>query len=247
MKVSLLVAGLILSSNLWALVPEPLFMISCRKDIEKVIKKHASKDKWVRTVDPQQGVQSFRSPTKEIGKWIEIQSFPDPYVFFFEKRFTKVYQWNGKDCSLLNDTTNRPLSFLKDKKSGFDDAKLKTFVEAEKPAMIYIWSPSMVYSMSEMKVFRQVAKDLDLEFVPVLDFNQNSATAKKLIAKYEPEVEINRFQTLELYMREGTTHYPSTYIAGHNRISNRIFGVLPADLLKEAVLDQMAFIKRVDK
>ncbi len=247
MKLSLLVAGLLLSMNLWALVPDPFLSISCRNEIEQVIKKHASKDKWTRTVDPQQGVLSFRSPTKEIGKWVEIQSFPNPYVFFFEKRFTKVYQWDGKTCSVLNDTTNKPLSFLTSKKAGFTDAKLKKYVESDKPAMIYVWSPSMVYSMSEMKVFRQVAKDLDLEFVPVLDFNENPAVAKKLIAKYEPDMEMHKFQSLELYMREGTIHFPSTYIAGLNRISNRIFGVFPADLLKEEVLDELAFIKRVDK
>lgn len=248
MKRFILFTGIMLSAQaMAALVPEPLFSMSCRTDIEKVLKKHQSKDRWVRTIDPQKGVFSFRTPTKEIGKWIELQTFPDPYVFFFESKSTKVYQWSGKDCVLLNDTTNRPLEFLVGKKKGFTDAALKTYVEADVPAMIYIWSPSMVYSMSEMKVFRKVAESLEMKFVPLLDFGENAENAKKLISGYEPNLEIKKVQSVELYMREGTTHFPSTYIAGYGRISNRIFGVMTPELLTEAASEELAFIKRVDK
>ena len=248
MKRLMLLTGIMLSSHaLAALVPEPLFSMSCRNDIEKVLKKHQSKDRWVRTIDPQTGVLAFRTPTKEIGQWLEIQTFPNPYVFFFESKFTKVYQWSGKDCTILNDTTNKPLDFLGSKKKGFTDEVLKNYVESDAPAMIYIWSPAMVYSMKEMSVFRKVAKEMDLQFIPLLDFGENSEEAKKLISGYEPDLEIKKVQSVELYMREGTTHFPSTYIAGYGRISNRIFGVMPAEDLKEQVNDELAFIKRVDK
>lgn len=247
MKLKFLLLVSVLSTNAFAVVPDELLDISCRSAIEKVLKKSESKDKWVRTIDPQVGVQAYRSPTKKFAKWIEIQTFENPYVFVFENQKTRVYQFDKKTCVPLNDSDVRPLNFLKAKKEGFTDKKLQALVESDKPSMIYIWSPSMVYSMREMQVFRDAAKKMNVEFVPVLDFTQPAEHAKKALAHYGQEVEIQKFQSLELYMREGDVHFPSTFVVGYNRISDLIFGALTPELLEARLHKELMTIQQVDK
>lgn len=246
MKKTLLLAIALTSLSVSAKVPDPFLSITCREDIERVLKKFGSKDKWVRSVDPEANVLSFKSPTKQFGRWVEVQSFANPYVFIFDGQQSRVYQWEAKTCKLLNDTTHKPLSVVSGK-SGMDDAEVQALTKGEKPSLIYVWSPSMVYSMSEMKVFRQVAKDLGLEFVPLLDSKVQADLGKKLISGYEPDLKIQKTKSMELYMRDGNIHFPASFVAGNGRISNRIFGVMTAEELKEAILDELAFIGRVDK
>lgn len=249
MKAFALPLSLFLSLSLKADLPPKLSSISCGVVIEKTLKTLKSTDKWIETVNPQLGIFAFRSPTEEMAKWVEIQSFPNPYLFYFEPHKSKVFQWNGKTCAPLINSETKPFSFLrKSDVHSFTDEKLQKLVNDKKNSMIYIWSPTMVYSMSEMATFKKVAKELDLNFVPVLDFNESLDVAKKLISGYKPEIEMQKFQSLELFMREGTIHFPSTYLVGNKNISPRIFGVLTAELLRARVYKELAlFNGRIDR
>ncbi len=247
MKAKFLLFAAFLSVEAWAYLPEEIVTHKCRKVLEKTLKKNASKDNWVRTVDPQKDVQAFRSPTENLGTWVEIQTFENPYLFVFSPDKSHVYKFSGKDCSVLTSTDTKAMNFLNYKGDGFTDLKLKELVKADKPSMIYIWSPDMVYSMSEMSVFKQVAKEQGLQFVPVLDMSQSPEEAKKLSSGHGLNIPMTKLQSVELYMREGNLHFPTTFIVGRNRISDRVFGVLTPQLLTERVLEEVAAINRVEK
>lgn len=230
-----------MSWNTWADLPSKLTTMPCSNEIEKVLTKLESTDKWVETVNPQQGVLAFRSPTKKLAKWVEIQSFENPYLFYFETDKTKVMQWDSKTCATIVNSESKPLEFLRKHSSNFTDENLQSLIEAKKLSMIYIWSPTMAYSMSEMGVFRKVAETMEINFVPVLDFYDDPATSKKLLSGYKQDIKIQKFQSLELYMREGTIHFPSTYIVGKGKISRKIQGVLTPELLIESINGELVF------
>jgi thiol-disulfide isomerase/thioredoxin len=247
MKFKFLLMLSVLSVNAFAL-PEELATMFCRDQIEKVIKKAGSKDKWVRTVDPQQGILSFRTPTKTFAKWVEVQTFDNPYVFVFENSKTRVHQFDKKTCLPLNDSDVKPLSFLKTKKEGFTDKQFQALVESDKPSLVYVWSPTMVYSMREMHVFQQVAKELGVAFVPVLHFDDSAANAKQVISEaYKQNIEVVKNNSLELYMREADVHFPTSYVAGNGRVSKQIFGVLTHELFTARLKKELALLQEVEK
>lgn len=235
MKRKLVFMTVMMSLNSLAGLPGKLSTIACIGDIEKVVKKANSTDKWFRTVDPQENVFAYRTPTSKLGIWVEIQSFPNPYVFIYDSKKTRVYQWNAKTCETMINSDVKPLEFLNNKKATFTDEALKKLVEAEKKSMIYIWSPTMVYSVKEMSVFRQVAKELGLNFIPILDYADSAKEAQNVINNYQTGIKVEKFRSVELYMREGTNHFPSTFIVGHNKISKKIFGVLNHEMLTTRV------------
>lgn len=230
-----------------AQLPSDLNDIKCGKEINSILKKNGAKDEWTRTVDPQPGVRAYRTPTKEFAKWVEVQSFADPYVFIFDTKKSKIYQFDKKSCAPLMNVEGKPLEVVQTKKAPFTDSDLKSLVESEDFSLVYVWSPVMTYSMTEMGVFINIAKELNVKFVPVLDYNFKSEDADKYLAPHVTGVKIQRGKSLELYMREANIHFPSSYIVGNNRISPRIFGVLTPDLLRERVLDELAALKRVSR
>ena len=239
-----IVALVLASFHAKAFLPESLESLPCKEEAIAIVKKAKSKNGWVRTADPEANVKSYRSPTQEIGKWVEIHTTPNPHVFVFSHKSSKIYQFDAKTCKQQLNIEQPVFSFLAQKGPSFTDENLSELVKSDKPSMVYIWSPSMIYSMKEMGVFIKIAKELNVNFIPVLDYKESIADGKKYVSPYQPDLEINRLKSVELFMREGTTHFPSTYIVGNNFISHRIFGVLTPELLRERVLDELAIMKR---
>lgn len=240
MNLIILIGSFLVSSQMKAAVPERFYDLPCRKQIEKVLTKVGSRDRWVRTVDPQKNVFAYRSRTRELAKWVEIQSFPNPYLFIYETKKTRVYQWDKTGCTVMSDTDAPALNILSGKKNSFTDKSIEMLLAKDKRAMIYIWSPTMVYSMKEMHVFKKVAESSGLEFIPVIGSYSSVEEAKKYFAPYKLEIPYQKLNSLELYMREGAIHFPSTFIVANKRISARIFGAMPEEELTKAVAVELA-------
>lgn len=247
MNILFLVASFILGPQVEAAVPERFYDLPCRKEIERTLTKAGSKDKWVRTVDPQKDVQAYRSRTKEFAKWVEVQSFENPYLFVYETSKTRVYQWDKSNCSVLINSDTKPMNILKRNNNSFTDKSLQALLTAGKRAMIYIWSPTMVYSMKEMHVFKKVAESLGLEFIPVLEFYSSIEEAKKIFASYKLIIPYQKLNSLELYMREGTIHFPISFIVANKRISSRIFGAMSEIELTQAVAKELADLQQEER
>jgi len=224
----------------WAEFPSQLFHLKCRSQMEKVLKEAGSLDQWTKTVDPAPGVMSFRSPTNELGRWVEVQSHPSPYVFVFEQKQTKVRQFDGKDCKGLVVSQTKPLNVLNVKGAKITDADVSKFTKNPNGTMVYVWSPSMTYSMQEMGVFQKVAKEMNLTFVPVLDPQADFKVAEKMKKIYKFDFELKKAASLELHMREATIHFPTTYVMKGGHISKLIFGAMDAKTLKNTINDELS-------
>ncbi|HXH29599.1 MAG TPA: hypothetical protein VNJ01_02190 [Bacteriovoracaceae bacterium] len=222
-----------------AKLPPHLQGMTCEKEILSVLAKQGAADSWVRTVDPGANVMAFRTPTKSVGRWVEIQSFPNPYLMILEPTKSKVYEWDAKTCATLKLGDVAGVPFKKAKPSDFTDAKLAGLMEDDKKALIYIWSPTMTYSVTEMHTFEKVAKDMNLEFIPVLDYRVTEKRAKEVVEGRSPAVKLNRFSSIELYMRQGALHFPSSFVVSHGKISGLIFGAKPEQELKEVIAKEM--------
>lgn len=239
MKMFMLTALAVWSLEGFAKLPPHLQGMACEKEIQVVLTKQGAADDWSRTVDPGENVMAFRTPTSEIGRWIEIQSFPNPYLMILEPTKSKVYEWDAKTCTTLKLNTVPGVPFKKAKSSDFNDAKLGELLKEKKQALIYVWSPTMTYSVTEMHTFLKVAKDMNLEFIPVFDFLDTQKRAEEVISQRMPQIKLSRFSSIELYMRQGSLHFPSSFVVSHGKISDRIFGVKQEKELKDVIASEM--------
>lgn len=140
------------------------------------------------------------------------------------------------------------------KVDSFNDFDFEKILSEKKTAMIYLWSPRMVYSVSEFTRMRALAEKRNMEFVPVLDPMADSQEAKEAMKKAGVDFQMKtaalqrepssinlyrKLNSVELFMRNGTLHFPTVFVTANGKIhSRRLIGVLTNDDLNSS-LDQM--------
>lgn len=210
----------------------------CQSALEVLFKKHQVVSVWQQTAPLRVETELFRAETKNFGTWVELelrQKNP-ARLRVLNKHYTTQYIFND-GCSYSMVEKKHPQSFRKD---DLTDEKLHKIVQSPKGAMIYLWSPRMVYSVKESRVFKQVADQLGLEFFSVVDSSAGKNLLNTFDLKLYPHLKSQKDQSLELLMRGATVHYPSVLISKNKKLSNfPIVGVYKEDLLKAKVYTQM--------
>ncbi len=238
---------------------------NCKTEVQKELEKFfvgVSPD-WERTADPSFDTQAFRTPTAKTGEWYELQITEKgiPKLFFYSSAKNFTSSWS-QTCKVA--TTKMPgLGFFKltgsDKSEIYGDADLAKLIAGKKTAMIYVWSPRMVYSVTEFPRMRALAEKRKMEFVPVLDplvsIKEARAAMKKAgidvkvkmtIAQREPSsvALYKRLNSVELYMRNGTLHFPTVFLTANGKVhSRRVIGVMTNDGMNESLDEMMGELK----
>ncbi len=237
----------------------------CQKEAEKVLRVVFAENepKWERVADADFETQAFRAPTSKTGEWYEfhISENNTPELFFYSLAKTSTSQWT-KSCKLL--TKQGPgFEFFKaapgDKEASFTDQDLAKLIHSKKNAVIYLWSPRMVYSVTEFARLRAVIEKRKMEFVPVLDPMVETAEARAAMKKAGVELGVKiaalsrepssvsfykRLSSVDLYMRNGTLHFPTMFVVSKGKIHpRRIVGILSDDGLNKSLDEWMAEIK----
>lgn len=228
------------------LIPTPFRApIPCQKQVSAFLKNEFSKDgiQWERVVDQDSQTQVYRA-SRDLGHWYELQVSEKnpPKIFYISSKLNKNFEWNKKTCAMTQ-SEGRGLMFKQETagarpadsapESFFTDSDLKNLVASGKSGVIYVWSPRMVYSVTEFRVFRDVAKKLNIEFVPVLDPFVHESEARGAAKSVQAEFKGRRLASVDLYMRNSTLHFPTVFVYGNGKInSRRVIGVLPPEGLE---------------
>lgn len=213
---------------------------------------------WERTADPSFDTQSFRTPMLKVGEWYELQITEKgmPKLLFYSSVKTSTWNWN-KTCKAAN-IKGPGLEFFKTtagaKNETYGDADLTKLMGDKKTAMIYMWSPRMVYSVTEFTRVRALAEKRKMEFIPVLDPMVDVKEARAALKKAGIDFQIKtassqrepssvalykRMNSVELYMRSGTLHFPTIFLTSNGKLhSRRLVGVLTNQDLNTS-LDEM--------
>jgi len=232
----------------------------CKTEIQKELEKVFSKNQphWERTADPSFDTQAFRTSTAQVGEWYELQirEKETPKLLFYSSTKTSE-STRSKKCKAKN-IMGPGLEISKKEKGAdaesFSDVDLGKLLTDKKTALIYVWSPRMGYSITEFTRVRALAERRKMEFIPVLDpaVNVNEARAamkkagvdikvKSASSEREPSaVELyKKLNSVELYMRNATLHFPTVYMTTNGKIHDRrLIGVLGNDDLNKS-LDEM--------
>lgn len=237
----------------------------CKTEVQKELEKVFSgvSPDWERTADPSFDTQAFRAPTAKTGEWYELQiaEKETPKLFFYSSAKNATSSWS-KTCKLA--TTKKPgLEFFKltgnDKSEIYGDADLAKLMADKKTAMIYMWSPRMVYSVTEFNRMRALAEKRKMEFVPVLDPMVDIKEARAAMKKAGIDFQIKtansqrepssialykRMNSVELYMRNGTLHFPTVFLTANGKMhSRRIIGVMTNDGMNASLDEMMGELK----
>jgi hypothetical protein len=237
----------------------------CKAEVQKELEKVFSgkNPEWERTVDPSFDTQAFRTSTVKTGEWYELQiaEKDTPKLFFYSAAKSSVSSWN-KTCKAA--TTNKPgLELFKaagmDKSEIYSDAELAKLMSDKRTALIYVWSPRMVYSVTEFTRMRALAEKRKMEFVPVLDPLVDVSEARAAIKKAGIDFKIRsannlrepssiamykRMNSVDLYMRNATLHFPTVFLVANGKMhSHRIVGVMTNDGMNASLDEMMGELK----
>lgn len=203
-----------------------------------------SDQKWIEQAPTQAGAKTYRSPTRHFGRWLEvtIDASGAPTLYEVTNQgatsvtFDSECRPQSKNMQALNFEKLEHDSLAK----WMDDQKLKDLISSGKSGLIYVWSPEMVYSAKYYRWFRDTAKEMGLKFIPILDPRCKLTDVDKMSKLYGIEPDQQKLNSVELYMRNLTVHYPTSLVFKKGQLSDEpIVGVMPKDQLKMQILYQL--------
>lgn len=214
----------------------------CAKEVKAKLAEWNSTSQWQRQVDPATGAQSYRSPTKTFGTWVEVQKHPAKSVVMAMSAKGLTAVTYEKSCEPIATTKKyEALSAEKGGKHYFTDMDLVNLVNSKKSGMIYVWSPGMVYSVDEFQTFKNTAKKLGLQFTVVMDPYADQKYARQIAQQRKLPLDDKRVESVELLMRNMGVHFPMTLVYHKGQLSrNPIIGVMHAPQLEKELRSQIA-------
>lgn len=203
---------------------------------------------WNREVDAEAMTMTFRA-AKKIGEWYELQISESaaPKLLYFSANKTKDFLWNADTCQFTTIEGRGLVLFHQEKNypiDSFTDQDLEKLLARKSRGIIYVWSPHMVFSFTEFRTFRDVAKKKHLEFIPVLDPSAGVREAAAAAKKVHAEFKGRKLASVDLYMRNATLHFPTVFVFANGKINtHRLIGILPKKGLAQGIDQWMEELK----
>lgn len=197
----------------------------CEREVFNNLKAANSLGQWQVIPPAHPDSEVYRTPTKLIGQWIELKINKDfiDLVQFSDKEMTS-WKFKKQNCKPTPEKESKPFIVLDPK--GFTDAELIKIVSDKKTTMIYIWDPAAFHSVDKYPIFKAEALKRKYNILSLLAPNADEKWATSQTKKRGLDLETRRLSSLELIMRGGNLHYPTTFFVHDGKISKRLVGGL---------------------
>jgi hypothetical protein len=224
-------------------VSDPSTQAKCHQSISQTLKT-LQPQQWIRIIDPAPQVQAHRSATNTFGKWLELrvhQTTRESSLLIVDSKNVKTMSWNS-DCgphistgeyvfNTTGDTSDRRL----------DDIQLLAQIKKHKRGLLYLFEPGMVYSLKFINQFKEVARSMGLQFLPVVPAHIALASVEALLKNENFKGEIWRSKAIEIELRISNLHFPQSYVWDNGILARQpILGVMSAKTLKNLMQIQLA-------
>lgn len=209
------------------------FDFTCRPQVDIQLERSLGNaiPQWNRVADANFETKVFRSPVEKVGEWLELRlaGKKSPELFVLSRDKMIEYSWLST-CETVSKILPPLELFKKDGLAeAFTDADLEALLKSKKKGVLYLWSPNMTYSVTEFRLFRDVAKKRKMEFIPILDHQAKFVDAKAAAKVVGVDVSGRKLASVDLYMRHGTLHFPTVFVFANGKIhQKRIVGILTA-------------------
>lgn len=214
-------------------LPVNVERVKCRMELQNEIGNRQGSGEWSEQAPAATGLKTYRLPTKTFGHWLELTIAQNGSPTLYEVTVESTRELVFGDRCTVTAKLAAGLDFGRTNPDTtadwFDDKKLKLLLGSSRSGIIYIWSPGMVYSSKFLKSFREVARTMKVDFTPIVDPRSRSIEMLAASKEYGFAPVRMKLNSVELYMRNSTTHYPSTVVYKDGRVhSMPIVGVMPA-------------------
>lgn len=247
MKIVFFVFTLLFICSLEASPPD-FEKVQCKGVVKELFSKNVEEFGVWRSTFPDSFVyEAFRFHPYFPTNWSEVQiSKKDMIVRTYDGKDLKEANI-GSDCSLNFQKIDFPFELKKNEKldTDFDDQKLIVYLKTlkkNKSALFYLWSPKFSYSVTHYPFVEKYARDLGLEFIPLLDPRVNREESlrslnlaysdfwKKNALKHRSlanQGSVAKTFSMDFYLRFGFSHFPISIVASNEKIHPRwITGVM---------------------
>ena len=196
---------------------------NCKKEIEaQIIRWDDSKEVWRSMIDGE-GLNYSVRPTSMMSVWLEYKSNVD------ELYVSKVTPMNvtrvsfDKECN--PSLTVLPGILYKSQNPGLDDKGLFEEVQKSQSGLIYTWSPHMSLSIEGVMRIQELAKEMRLPILVLLDPKADLGNAKKILAEKKIEQKnLLSVSSMEMVYRRALIHFPNLLVYKNGKI---VDGLLP--------------------
>ncbi len=219
----------------------PLFSLkTCKDAVLTEIMAEGSLNHWIPQAPTEDSSAVYRTPTKNFGKWLEL-AIPlagRPTLYVTTTLRTQVTRFDAKCTKQISLEKGMDFSVRQKDSTAkwFDDDSLAEQMKKSKTGLIYVWSPEMNHSAKYFKLFRDVAKKMKISFIPILDPRTASVEVDRIAKVFGTPNENIKLNSIELYMRNITIHYPSSVVFHHGKLDeNLIVGVMEKPDIESAI------------
>jgi hypothetical protein len=215
---------------------DDLPQMKCARQVEAALQAQGASGPWIEQAPVVAGTP-YRSPTLIFGTWVELIIRPDRLPLLFTAQNTNTLKFEFDEKCAATGFVLPGMDFSKASTSTyFNDEDLQKYIAKHKRGMIYVWSPGMVYSAKYFNHFKRVAKKLKLDFLPLVDPRARDAYTTKMSELNNIPRGQSRMNSVELYMRDMTIHYPTTILFKDSALVDQlILGVMEENTLEERV------------
>lgn len=218
---------------------------SCKKEILKITKKNSNpKQTWTRHIDENHQTKIFRRPLKSLGRWYELRIVDNsqPALLEISNNDSTFYKFDSK-CKVTKrygpglifesyePNQDSQLRKISSEYSDFTDNDLASEIKNAE-GFIYVWSPNMVYSVTNLNDYKKFAADKKMKFIAVMGHDSSFENGQLALNAKKVTDSIRKLASVELFMRDAPLHYPTFYYFNSGKLHPRyIRGILmPKDL-----------------
>ncbi|MBC7741519.1 MAG: hypothetical protein H7061_04950 [Bdellovibrionaceae bacterium] len=199
---------------------------ACKTESDRLISSLTSSKKLIKVQADATDKEVFRLKTESPSKWLEIHYEKSLAPKVYEISNEKIIEHNFDSHCKAKQKISSGFDFSKsypDKQMKFvNDAELQNLMGHNRKGIIYVWSPSMVYSVKFLKRYRDAAKELKVDFISLLD-PRASDTDQHMIATELGTPETNlKLNSVNLFMLGGTEHFPTMFVFKNGVVSEEM-------------------------
>jgi hypothetical protein len=180
------------------------------------------------------GLRSVRLPTGAIGIWLRVVEQKPDELFVERITATRLERLHfGEGCGMSESAVALPPAAA----DAFSDSDLIMRVARTDRGVVLLWSPHMPLSVDQHAVLAEVARDLGLAVIPILDPAADRDYAIRVARERGLSADSTRpLGGVELALRGMATHTPSLQVfVGGQLVGPVLFGYRNATALRAAL------------
>ncbi len=186
---------------------------ACWGRVSLMTAEWGSSDSWQRTPPSEPDQEAYKTPTGTVGSWIEFRAVSKE-IFQLTKMSAKtslVVTLDQTKGTCVSESVVKNYKYNEAYlKTAYTDENLTRTLKAAKKGLIYMWSPNMPLSITNLHYLSKQAKELGIKLIVTVD----PATPKDLIKKYVAEGKIKEewtqpMESFDLINRGALIHFPA--------------------------------------